>query len=177
MLWLYLLGAITVLCIALRRVIHRQTPLSDEVYSTKVAFDHLQSGVAWVRGDGTLGMVNSSLVATLGSEPKALIGRDWLDIFPPMERKRVQESYSRMLLLGRTDINTHGQRADGVRNGKWRQHMSPEHLKERGYGQRWAVESFFSGLKRTMGDALAARRPQQMLAEAAFKVLAYTLRR
>ena len=114
MLWLYLLGAITVLCIALRRVLQRQTPLTDELYSTKVAFDHLQSGVAWVRGDGTLGMVNSSLVATLGSEPKALIGRDWLDIFPPMERKRVQESYSRMLLLGRTDINTHGQRADGA---------------------------------------------------------------
>jgi hypothetical protein len=74
-------------------------------------------------------------------------------------------------------IKPNGQRADGVRNGKWRKHMSPEHLKARGYGQRWAVESFFSGLKRTMGDALAARRPQQMLAEAAFKVLAYTLRR
>ena len=74
-------------------------------------------------------------------------------------------------------IKPNGQRADGRRNGKWRQHMSAEHLKERGYGRRWAVESFFSGLKRTMGDALAARRPQQMLAEAAFKVLAYTLRR
>ena len=44
-------------------------------------------------------------------------------------------------------------------------------------GWRWSVESFFSGLKRTMGDALAARRPQQMLAEAAFNILAYTLRR
>jgi hypothetical protein len=74
-------------------------------------------------------------------------------------------------------IKPNGQRADGVRNGKWRQQMSAEHLKARGYGRRWAVESFFSGLKRTMGDALAARRPQQMLAEAAFKVLAYTLRR
>jgi hypothetical protein len=74
-------------------------------------------------------------------------------------------------------IKPNGQRADGVRNGKWRKLMSPEHLQERGYGQRWAVESFFSGLKRTMGDALAARGPQQMLAEAAFKVLAYTLRR
>src|SRR5271155_4099492 len=89
MLWLYLLGAITVLCIALRRVIHRQTPLSDELYSTKVAFDHLQSGVAWVRGDGTLGTVNSSLAATLITKPETLIGRDWLDIFPKQERERV----------------------------------------------------------------------------------------
>ena len=74
-------------------------------------------------------------------------------------------------------IKPNGQRADGVRNGKWRAQMSDEHLKARGYGRRWSVESFFSGLKRTMGGALAARCPQQMLAEAAFKVLAYTLRR
>jgi PAS domain S-box-containing protein len=114
MFWLFLLGAITVLCIALRRVIHRQTPLSDEVYSTKVAFDHLQSGVAWVRGDGTLGMVNSSLAATLITEPKTLIGRDWMDIFPPQERERVRESYSRMLLLGRTEFSAFGQRTDGT---------------------------------------------------------------
>jgi PAS domain S-box-containing protein len=114
MLWLYLLGAVTVLCIALRRVIHRQAPLSDEVYSTKVAFDHLQSGVAWVGGDGTLGMVNSSLAATLSSEPKSLIGRDWLDIFPKQERERIRQAYSQMLLVGRTQFDTYGQRADGT---------------------------------------------------------------
>jgi PAS domain S-box-containing protein len=114
MLWLYLLGAITVLCIALRRVIHRQTPLADEVYSTKVAFDHLQSGVAWVNSDGLLGTVNSSLAATLSSEPKTLIGRDWLDIFPKQERERARESYSRMLLLGVTEFEAYGQRADGT---------------------------------------------------------------
>jgi len=39
------------------------------------------------------------------------------------------------------------------------------------------VESFFSALNRTMGSTLSARHPKQMLAEAAFKVLAYTLRR
>ena len=39
------------------------------------------------------------------------------------------------------------------------------------------VESFFSGLKRTMGSTLTSRKPSQLLAEAAFKVLAYTLRR
>ena len=53
--------------------------------------------------------------------------------------------------------------------------MSREHLKRRGYGKRWAVETFFSGLKRKVGGAIAARRPVQMIAEAAFKVLAYTL--
>jgi hypothetical protein len=74
-------------------------------------------------------------------------------------------------------IKPNGQRADGTRNGKWRAAMSAEHLTARGYGRRWAVESFFSGLKRTMGAALSSRRPDQMLAEAAFRVLAYTLRR
>jgi hypothetical protein len=68
-------------------------------------------------------------------------------------------------------------RADGQRNGKYRAQMSEEHLRQRGYGQRWAVESFFSALKRTMGSALRARRPDQMIAEATFRVLAYTLRR
>lgn len=74
-------------------------------------------------------------------------------------------------------IKPNGQRADGIRNGKWREGMSPEHMKERGYGKRWAVESFFSGLKRTMGGALNARRQDQMIAEASFRVLAYALRR
>lgn len=74
-------------------------------------------------------------------------------------------------------IKPNGHRADGTRGGKWRAAMSPEHLKERGYGKRWAVESFFSGLKRTMGSTLNSRRKDQMLVEAAFRVLAYALRR
>jgi len=74
-------------------------------------------------------------------------------------------------------IKPSGQRADGKRNGRWRAKMSAEHLKERGFGKRWAVESFFSGLKRTMGNTLAARLERTQLSEAAFKVLAYALRR
>ncbi len=74
-------------------------------------------------------------------------------------------------------IKPNGQRADGRRNGRWRAGMSAEHLRERGYTGRWAVESFFSGLKRTMGSALNARKPAQMIAEASFRVLAYALRR
>jgi hypothetical protein len=69
------------------------------------------------------------------------------------------------------------QRADGTRSGFWRSRMSEPYLKRKGYGTRWAVESFFSGLKRTMGSTLTSRKPSQLLAEAAFKVLAYTLRR
>ena len=68
-------------------------------------------------------------------------------------------------------------RADGRRGGRWRSRMSPKHLQARGYGRRWAVESFFSALKRTTGGALQARRPAQMVAEATFRVLAYVLRR
>lgn len=68
-------------------------------------------------------------------------------------------------------------RADGKVGGKWRSQMKPRSLKKAGFGRRWAVESFFSALKRTMGSSLSARKPQQMIAEAALKVLAYALRR
>lgn len=68
-------------------------------------------------------------------------------------------------------------RADGTKGGQWRTQMTPEYLQKAGYQRRWKVESYFSGLKRTMGSTLSARRPDQMAAEAALKVLAYTLRR
>lgn len=68
-------------------------------------------------------------------------------------------------------------RADGKRSGFWRSGMSDKFLKRKNYGKRWAVETFFSGLKRTMGSMLTSRKPNQLLAEAAFRVLAYTLRR
>jgi len=68
-------------------------------------------------------------------------------------------------------------RADGKRNGIWRSGMSKNYLAKMEYGKRWAVETFFSGLKRTMGSMLTSRKPNQLLKEAAFRVLAYTLRR
>src|SRR5271156_5013225 len=68
-------------------------------------------------------------------------------------------------------------RADGKRNGIWRSGMSKNYLVKMEYGKRWAVETFFSGLKRTMGSMLTSRKPTQLLKEAAFRVLAYTLRR
>lgn len=63
---------------------------------------------------------------------------------------------------------------DGSARGYWRSQMlelPPE------YGKRWHVESFFSGLKRTMGSALQARNESSLFREAALRVLAYSLRR
>ena len=55
--------------------------------------------------------------------------------------------------------------------------MTKLHLKRSGYGKRWHIESFFSGLKRTTGGALAARTDITLHHEATFRVLAYTLNR
>ena len=68
-------------------------------------------------------------------------------------------------------------RSGAIRTGYWRPQMTDDYLKRAGYTKRWAVETFFSALKRTMGSALNARRPDQLLAEAAFKVLAYAIHR
>jgi hypothetical protein len=67
--------------------------------------------------------------------------------------------------------------ADGSRRGQYRSAMSPTYLQEQNYGQRWKVESYMSGLKRTTGCALLSRKPSQLLKEAAFKVLAYAFNR
>ncbi len=89
-LWLYLLATITILVIALRRVLHRQLPLSDEVYAKQVAIDHVHSGVAWVRNDGTIGSVNPALAKTLAAIPRELMGTAWTGMCSPeKERDRV----------------------------------------------------------------------------------------
>ncbi len=69
------------------------------------------------------------------------------------------------------------QRKDGTRGGTYRAKMSPEHLKKRGYGKRWAVESFFSAMKRKVGSSLTSRKDSTLLGEAACKLLAYTIYR
>jgi len=68
-------------------------------------------------------------------------------------------------------------RQDGRVNGKYRAQMTPRRLKRNGYGMRWIVESFMSGLKRTTGSMLSARSQACLFAEAAIRVLAYALRR
>jgi PAS domain S-box-containing protein len=113
MLWLYLLGAVTGLSIALRRVLRRQKPLNDELYSTKVAVNHVQSGVAWVRADGKIGSINAALATTLSAKLSDIAGREWTDMFPVDERDRLLDAYCQMLLTGMTSVDAYGLRADG----------------------------------------------------------------
>ena len=68
-------------------------------------------------------------------------------------------------------------RSDGTLGGTYRSKMTKTKLKRSGYGNRWQIESFFSGLKRTTGSALSARKDLTLHHEAAFRVLAYTLNR
>lgn len=63
---------------------------------------------------------------------------------------------------------------DGAAQTRWRRQMQPL---PRDHGKRWAVESFFSGLKRSLGDRLAARSRRAQFCEAALRVLVYSLRR
>jgi len=112
-LWLYLLGAVTVLVIVLRRVLHRQIPLSDAIYSKQVAIDHVHSCVGWVRSDGLIGSINPALAKTVGRLPKELLGQPWEILFPMEERPRVEEAYRRALLMGKIPLDTKAERPDG----------------------------------------------------------------
>ncbi len=113
MLWLILLAIATCLLIALRRVRRRQAPLDDELYSKRVAVDHMQSGVAWVRADGTFGPVNQSFAKTFKMAPADFAGREWYEVFGVADHARVRESYSQMLLMGMTSLEAAGERSDG----------------------------------------------------------------
>jgi PAS domain-containing protein len=106
MLWLYLLGVATFLGIVVRRLLRRQKPLNDELYSKSVAIDHVSSGVAWVSSDGSLYSCNVSLAQMLGSSPEGLKGTAWLLMFSQSERERVSEAYSQMLLAGIASLDT-----------------------------------------------------------------------
>ena len=112
-LWLYLLGAVTFLIIALRRVRHRLTPLNDEVYAKQVAIDHVHSGVCWVRADGSISAVNPALATILGSTPAELLGSQWTSMFTPAERPKVEEAHRQALLMGKTSLEAEAQRTDG----------------------------------------------------------------
>lgn len=68
-------------------------------------------------------------------------------------------------------------RGDGSLGGIYRPGMTAEQLQRKSYGRRWHIESFISGLKRTTGSALQARKDDNLLKEAAIRVLAYSLNR
>jgi PAS domain S-box-containing protein len=107
MLWLYLLGIVTALTIAVRRLLRRQKPLIDELYSERIAIDNVSSGVAWITKDGLLRMVNPAFAETLCTTQKQLEGLSWLEIFPQDERANVEEKFSQMLLAGRTSLEAY----------------------------------------------------------------------
>ena len=115
--WVYLLGLSVLLTIALRRVLAQQKPLKDEVYMKTVAIEYVQTGVAWIRADGKIRSANASLENTLGGEPRSLVGRDWYEMFAQQERRKLEEAYSQMLLLGKAPLEANGRRADGPSSG------------------------------------------------------------
>ena len=106
MLWLYLLGAVTVLSIAVRRLLRRQRPLDDQVFSHQVAIDNVRDGVAFVGKDGRLRSVNPALANIVRCSAQELMGRNWLELFPRTERGEVEAKYSQMLLAGRSSLET-----------------------------------------------------------------------
>lgn len=116
-LWFYLLGLSVLLVIALRRVLARQAPLSDELYSKTVAIEHVQSGVAWIRADGTVKTINASFASTLGALQRELLGKEWYELFAQQDRPRLQEAFSQMLLLGKCTLEAMGKRMDGTYAG------------------------------------------------------------
>jgi PAS domain S-box-containing protein len=113
MFWLYLLALITVLTIALRRVLRRQKPLDDELYSKKVAVEHVQSGVAWVRQDGRIGSVNQSFAKTFRCLPEHLMEQVWVTLIAEHDRERARNAYSQMLLAGIDSFDCEGLQANG----------------------------------------------------------------
>jgi PAS domain S-box-containing protein len=111
--WVYLLGLSVLLTIALRRVRAQQNPLKDEVYMKTVAIEYVQTGVAWIRGDGKVRSANAFLGDTLGAEPRTLVGRDWYEMFAQKDHRKLEEAYSQMLLLGKATLEVNGRLKDG----------------------------------------------------------------
>lgn len=68
-------------------------------------------------------------------------------------------------------------RRDGKPGGRYRCEMTKRGLKKQGYGRRWHIESFFSGMKRLCGSALSARKELYLRRHTALRVLAYALPR
>jgi PAS domain S-box-containing protein len=113
-LWVYLLGLSVLLFIALRRVRKRQIPLNDELFSKTIAIEHVQSGVAWIRSDGTIKTLNPAFEEILSGPAQGLVGRNWYELFVPQENERLQEAYRQMLLLNNTNLGALGKRLDGT---------------------------------------------------------------
>jgi PAS domain S-box-containing protein len=102
---------------ALRRVLARQTPLNDELYSKTVAIEHVQSGVAWIRADGTIKSMNNAFAEILSGRVQDFLGCYWHSLFADQEKAHMENSYSQMLLLGTITFDAYGKRIDGTYAG------------------------------------------------------------
>jgi PAS domain S-box-containing protein len=111
MFWLYLLATVTILTIALRRVVLRQKPMDDELFSRAVAFEHIQSGIVWVKSDGSVGNMNTALADMLGIELGSARGMSWFDLFAKRDRAALETAYSSMLLAGKASVQVNGRNA------------------------------------------------------------------
>jgi PAS domain S-box-containing protein len=112
-----MLGLAILLYIALRRVKAQQAPLQDEVYMKNVAVEYVQSGVAWIRADGSVGTTNQAMATALSAAQRELVGKDWYELFSSQDRERLKEAYSQMLLFGKATIDVLGRRMDGTYAG------------------------------------------------------------
>ena len=82
--------------------------MDDEIFSRSVAFEHVQSGIAWVPKDGPVGSMNVSLASTLLLELRHATGMSWFDLFDVRDRSRLDAAYSQMLLAGKATVGVHG---------------------------------------------------------------------
>ena len=80
----------------------------------KVAIEHVQSGVAWIRADGMVGSINQSFADTLGALPRELVARDWYELFAAQDEEQLKEAFSKMLLVGKATLAVQGRRMDGT---------------------------------------------------------------
>lgn len=108
MLWLYLLGTVTVLVIALRRVVRRQEPLDNELYSKTVAVEYVQSGIAWIKPNGIVGSANCAFAAIFCMDAKNIVGQNWFSLVEDRDRSHLEEAYRQMLIVGKQVIEVHG---------------------------------------------------------------------
>lgn len=111
--WIWFYGLSTLLGILYRRLWKKQAPLNNELTANRVAIEHVQSGIAWVKEDGVIGLVNPSLANSLSIRADKLEGGQWLDLFPVSERHRIQKAYSEALLAREMTLSTYLERADG----------------------------------------------------------------
>ena len=70
-----------------------------------------------MRANGTIKTLNAAFAEILAGHVSDFIGRNWHSLFADQENKRLEEAYSQMLLLGKTDLEAYGKRIDGTYAG------------------------------------------------------------